>query len=233
MSEIMSWSVISASFRQLGRALCEDAILQDYLATIYRLEEAYGIARTTRIAEELEVTPATAAKMLAKFEKMGLVERDKYKGARLTEEGRRIAIRTVWKHRVCEYFLKVFFDLSSSKLHIYAHIMEHLPEEVIARMYELAGRPSQCPHGNPIPGTSHEDNARPLTEFSAGQWVQVRRIVGEFRSVLEFLERENIDIGTSMQILKVSQHSVVVMLTNGRVVRIPSDYAFLVRAVKI
>ncbi len=221
------------SFKQLGRALCEDAILQDYLATIYRLEEAYGIARTTRIAEELDVTPATAAKMLTKFEKMGLVERDKYRGARLTEEGRKIAIRTVWKHRVCEYFLKVFFGLPSSKLHIYAHIMEHLPEEVISKMYELVGRPSQCPHGNPLPGMPYRDETRPLTDFSAGQRVQIRRIVGEFRNVLEFLEKENIDIGTSVQILKVNQHSVVVMLDNGKVVKIPVDYAVLVRAVKI
>ncbi len=226
-----SWESMILSFRQLGRALSEDAILQDYLATIYRLEEAYGIARTTKIAEELDVTPATAAKMLSKFEKMGLVERDKYRGARLTEEGRKIAIKAVWKHRVCEYFLKTFFKLPLTKLHIYAHIMEHLPEEVVEQMYELVGRPSCCPHGNPLPGVSITDNTRPLSEEPAGKWVKVARIVGEFRNMLDFLERVGIDIGTRLQIIKVTQRDVIVMLDSGNIVTIPSEYAFLMRVV--
>ena len=41
-------------------------IVEDYLVTIYRLEEAYGYARTSVIARELGVKPGTVSKILGR-----------------------------------------------------------------------------------------------------------------------------------------------------------------------
>ena len=79
--------------------------VEDYLVTIYRLEEAFGMARTTIIAKELNVKPGTVSKIVSKLELKGLVERTKYRGVKLTKEGRRIAEKIVWKHRIIERFL--------------------------------------------------------------------------------------------------------------------------------
>lgn len=125
--------------------------IEDYLRAVYKLEELTGIAKTSMLARELGVTPATVVKMLTKLVHRGLVEWEPYKGFRLTPQGRRIAIRIVWKHRIAECFFNKLLGFDVTKSHEYAHVFEHLPDEVFERLYEILGKPSTCPHGSPIP----------------------------------------------------------------------------------
>jgi len=216
----------------------ENVVLQDYLSTIYRLEEIYGIAKTGMIASELDVTPATVTKMLTRLSRLGLVSYDKYRGAILTDRGRLIAESIIRKHRICEYFLKFILDFSISEAHRYAHIMEHLPDIIIEKIFELSGRPKFCPHGNPIPGTDHiatkqrEDfsleDAPDLSE------VKVVRILGELKKTLEFLERIGIDIGTVLKVEGRDQKNIYVRKhEQDNIVPIPRAVAFQIRVVKL
>jgi len=129
----------------------ENKHIEDYLRAIYKLEETHGIARTSMIAQELGVKPATVTKMLEKLARLGLVTWEPYRGVKLTEIGREIAKRIVRRHRIAECFFYHMLGFDPVKSHIYAHLVEHLPDEVFDRLYELLGRPSRCPHGSPIP----------------------------------------------------------------------------------
>ena len=128
--------------------------VEDYLRAIYKLEELTGIAKTSMLARELGVAPATVVKMLTKLVRKGLVVWEPYKGYKLTPQGRRIAIRVVWRHRIAECFFNKLLGFDVIKSHEYAHVFEHLPDEVFERLYEILGKPATCPHGSPIPQLS-------------------------------------------------------------------------------
>ncbi|MEM4718284.1 MAG: metal-dependent transcriptional regulator, partial [Desulfurococcaceae archaeon] len=162
--------------------------LEDYLTTIYRLEEALGEARITDIAHELSVTPATASKIIGKLEKKGFVKRIRYRNVRLTQPGREIAERIIRKHRIAEVFLSKLLRFSDLDSHHYAHFLEHLPDIVIERIYEYIGRPVLCPHGNLIPGSVVEGMVElySMLNVDLGVSYTLIRVAGEFTKVLEF-----------------------------------------------
>src|SRR5207237_740257 len=68
------------------------AAVQDYAKAIYTLESRDGAASTTALAALLEVRPASVSGMLRKLSALGLVEHERYRGVRLTERGRRVAL---------------------------------------------------------------------------------------------------------------------------------------------
>jgi DtxR family Mn-dependent transcriptional regulator len=212
-----------------GRRTCEENVLQDYLSTIYRLESVYGVAKTSKIAEELNVTPATVTKMVRKLEKAGLVRYDKYKGTNLTDHGRKIAMKVVWKHRVCECFLRDILKMDMYRAHIYAHAMEHLPDEIVLRIYEIAGKPLYCPHGNPIVDLEkHVRRGEILARCARpGEEYKIVRILGEFSKVLKTFYKWGIDINKTIRVLEVRNSRIITETENGNI-EMPKEHAELI-----
>lgn len=176
--------------------------LEDYLTTIYRLEEVFGIAKTTLLASELNVRPATVAKIIKKLERRGLVERSKYRGVRLTSKGRRIAAPIVRRHRILESYLERELKFNSFEVHELAHKLEHMPREFIERIYDKAGKPRFCPHGNPVL-TSEPimGKDKSLFEVEENTWHLVVRIAGELRGVLSKLKEHDLNVGRIVRVL--------------------------------
>ncbi len=204
--------------------------LEDYLKAIYKLEEMMGIAKTTMLARELGVTPATVAKMVAKLAREGLVEWEPYRGLRLSARGRAIAEKIIWKHRIAEYFFNKLLGFDMIKSHIYAHMLEHLPGEVFEKLYEVLGKPATCPHGNPIPGATPPPEvveARPLTEFKPGSKVRITRIVCALeRGVLETIAKLGISVGSELCIESIGAETVIVAIENQKLeLRFPLNRA--------
>ncbi len=218
---------------------CEEVILQDYLSTIYRLEDVFGIAKTSKIAEELNVTPATVTKMLKKLEKSGYIRYDKYRGTVLTESGKKIAMKVIWKHRVCEYFLQKFLNIDMYRIHVYAHLMEHLPDDLILKIYEMSGKPTICPHGNPINvELKCEYKGKPLIEYvhETNYPFRIVRILGEFAKALQLFEKYSIRVGCRLRIIEYRKDVPKVKLEiedTNRIVEIPIDYTALIEVEKI
>src|SRR3954471_9549708 len=81
------------------------AAVQDYAKAIYTLESGGGAASTTALAALLEGRPASVSGMLRKLSELGLVEHERYRGVRLTERGRRVALEVIRHHRLVALFL--------------------------------------------------------------------------------------------------------------------------------
>ncbi len=229
--ELPSIRRAAAERRRLTGEVAATTALEDYLVTIYKLEETFGIARTTLIAKELGVKPATVSKVLAKLEGEGYVVREKYHGARLTEKGRRIAERIVWKHRVIERFLHDYVGLDPIKAHAYAHMMEHLPDEIVERIYEKLGRPGSCPLGNPIPGAEVPEEIRRAVRLSDAAAGTCGRVVRLAMAVHEWgckLIEMGVFIGRRLCVEYAGQSHLVVRAEDGRELEIPIQYARLV-----
>ena len=99
--------------------------MQEYLETIYRLEEAGEPARTGEIAKHLEVAPPSVTDMVQKLEKAGYVRYEPYKGVELTESGRALGKRQLEKHRIMQAFLQEVCGMPHREAHEAACDMEH------------------------------------------------------------------------------------------------------------
>ncbi len=99
--------------------------MQEYIETIYRLEEAGEPARTGEIAKQLGVAPPSVTDMLQKLEKAAYVTYEPYKGAVLTDSGRRMARSIMSRHRIMQAFLQEVCGMGHREAHDAACDMEH------------------------------------------------------------------------------------------------------------
>src|SRR5258708_17980092 len=129
-----------------------------YLKTILELEEEGVVPKRARIAERLHQSGPTVSQTVARMERDGLliVEGDRHLA--LTDEGRVHAVAVMRKHRLAELLLVNVIGLPYEEAHEEACRWEHVMSEAVEhRVYELLGRPTRSPYGNPIPGLTEFD----------------------------------------------------------------------------
>lgn len=191
--------------------------LQDYLKIIYKLEEQQsergesdgrGIS-TSAIAERMGVSQASVTSMLKKLADKGYLTHAPYQGSRLTEDGRRIAVEMIRRHRIVELFLVDSLGFSWDEVDAEAEVLEHaVSKKVVDRMWEQLGCPEQDPHGSPIPsadGVIEElRDIRQLSEVDAGETVQVARIRNRSPEELRYLASLGLDLGAVTTLVEKS-----------------------------
>jgi DtxR family transcriptional regulator, Mn-dependent transcriptional regulator len=133
------------------------ASVEDYAKAIYALEQHSGVASTTALAERLDVSAPAVSAMSKKLAAAGLVEHVRYRGVRLTDQGRRVALEVVRHHRLLETYLHDELGVPLDRVHDEAEALEHvLSEEVEALIAAKLGHPTHDPHGEPIPDVPGE-----------------------------------------------------------------------------
>ncbi|GAB3269808.1 metal-dependent transcriptional regulator [Sinomonas notoginsengisoli] len=124
-----------------------------YLRTILELEEEGITPLRARIAERLRHSGPTVSQTVARMERDGLVVVSGDRHLELTDAGRKRATEVMRKHRLAERLLADVIGLDWPYVHDEACRWEHvMSERVERRLFELLGRPSESPYGNPIPG---------------------------------------------------------------------------------
>ena len=135
------------------------AVMREYLAEIYRLQEDSPTVSTTSLADRLDVSPPAVPRMLKRLKSAGLVKHVPYQGVELTGLGREKALREIRRHRILEVFLVNVMGFSWDEAHEHAHEMGlGLNDALTQRMAEMTQFPTRCPHGEPIP---NEDGRLP------------------------------------------------------------------------
>jgi DtxR family transcriptional regulator, Mn-dependent transcriptional regulator len=169
-----------------------DAI-QDYLKEIYKLQAGGERATTSAIARRLGVAPSSATSMLKKLAVLGLAEHAPYRGAELTEAGRKIALEVIRHHRLLEQYLAETLGLGIDAVHAEADRLEHvLSEELEARIDQALGFPTHDPHGDPIPDAKlnvEGSKLRPLAALQPGEEAVVRRVPDGDADLLRYLSK--------------------------------------------
>ena len=119
-----------------------------YLKVIYNLESKTGAARTGDIAKILQITPGSVTNTLEVLETKGLVAREPYKGVKLTDQGKKLALSVFRRHRLAERLLTDIVHLDWIESHAEACRLEHAISDNLASSIEKAlGNPKTCPHG--------------------------------------------------------------------------------------
>lgn len=124
-----------------------------YLRTIYELVEEGIVPLRARIAERLHQSGPTVSQTVARMERDGLLTVEGDRHLELTDEGSRLAVRVMRKHRLAERLLTDVIGLDWELVHAEACRWEHVISETVERrLLELLGNPTESPYGNPIPG---------------------------------------------------------------------------------
>ena len=151
--------------------------VEEYLETIFALEEEGIPVIQARLAERLGKAAPSVSEMLDRLEADGLIVRT---GRRITmtPDGRALAEGVVRKHRLAERLLVDIIGLDWDKAHIEAGRWEHvISDDVEARLVVLLDNPATCPHGNPIPGVVPDGTGqRRLADAQPGEQVRLVRI---------------------------------------------------------
>lgn len=181
---------------------------EEYLEAIYRLQKKTGFARTMELARQLGVVPGSVTNTIEALKKRGLIIHVPYKGVSLTDDGRRIALSVLKRHRLAERLLTDILHLDWSEVHDAACKLEHALEPAVLESLERTlGHPKTCPHGNPIPdsfGRVDEDRCVPLVSLQPSESCIVNRIVEEKPEVLRHLSSLGLIVGVHMEIQQKS-----------------------------
>jgi len=179
--------------------------VEDYLKAIYEIERVAGSAGTNDIAARLAIAPASVSGMLKRLAEQGLLEHERYRGVRLTESGRRAALRTIRRHRVIESYLAQALGYPWDRVHDEAERLEHAAsDELIDRMAAAIGEPAHDPHGDPIPsreGTVEERQLDTLAAAEPGQSVRILRVGDRDGERLRYLAELGITPGTTVRVV--------------------------------
>ena len=208
-----------------------------YLKTILELEEEGVTPLRARIAERLHQSGPTVSQTVNRMERDGLLVVEGDRHLHLTAAGREHAVAVMRKHRLAELLLVNVIGLPYEEAHDEACRWEHvMSSSVEAKVWELLGRPTSSPYGNPIPGLSEFDQGaasqpvgdgeRNLTFPGLTGAVVIKRICESLQTnpgVLRELHAAGVDPGATVVVAQ--ERDEVVVGQDGEQLRLPREIA--------
>jgi DtxR family Mn-dependent transcriptional regulator len=194
---------------------------EDYIKQIYMLSQGGRKVSTSALANSLQVADPSITGMLKKLADRGYVRYEPYRGVDLTDEGRRMAMKTVRRHRLWEMFLVTHLGYSWDQVHEEAEGMEHVMSDLLEEKLDaLLGYPEVDPHGDPIPTTDGALRAREtdaLALCDRGETVRIRRVSDRDPLILQHAAQLGLGLNTEMTVEeKRSFDGTFVVVIGGR-----------------
>ena len=212
--------------------------IEDYLMNMHVMERDLGEIVAARLAELMDVSPATVAMTLKRMERDDWITGKGRKKIHLTDIGRTAAYSVIRRHMLTEWLLVSIFKIPIFETHDEAHGIQHgISPNLEEKMREILNDPKVCPHGNPLPGYEHvTEDWIPLTDLSPGDSVILRRIhefIEDNPEVIEFLQEYQLFPGKKIEIMEnLSFNQTIKIAIDGQEVTLgypPAQYMFAER----
>ena len=184
----------------------QSSTTEDYLKAIFKLSSPLkkGVS-TNSIAEELSTKASSVSDMLKKLSDRNLVNYVKYQGSNLTNQGEKIALRVIRKHRLWEVFLVEKLKFGWDEIHEIAEQLEHIKSsKLIDKLDAHLGFPKSDPHGDPIPdknGLFPTIKKLNLNELQVGEKAILIGVSEDSKDFLCYLDTIGLKLGSTIQIL--------------------------------
>jgi DtxR family Mn-dependent transcriptional regulator len=199
-----SATATDARQQERDRALTRQA--EDYLKAVYEIERHGAAAGTNDVAAAVGIAAPSASGMLRRLARLGLVTVERYRGARLTPAGRRLALRLIRRHRIIESFLVTRLGFGWDDVHEEAERLEHAAsDELVDRMDAALGHPVADPHGAPIPTSAGQVDERRLSSIAdlpLRARARVVRMSDRDPAFLRYLDARSIRPGATVRVEK-------------------------------
>ena len=164
---------------------------ENYIKSIYHLQLDSNMVNTNSLARELNTKAASVTDMLKKLKSKKLVKYERYHGFKLNENGTRMALRIIRRHRLWEHFLVSKLNFQWDEVHAIAEELEHVSSpELIKKLDSFLGKPKIDPHGDPIPdvdGKIPEIRQINLFDLPLHQLATVSSVSNQSPQMLEML----------------------------------------------
>ena len=194
---------------------------ENYLKAIFHLSKYDKTAVSTNsIAQKMETKASSATDMIKKLFEKGLIDYQKYKGVKLTENGRLAAVSVIRKHRLWEVFLVDKLRFSWDEVHEVAEQLEHIKSKKLTRELDaFLEFPTEDPHGDPIPDANGNMPSSQNLLLAKVKQLQRCICVGVKDSTpkfLQYLDKHKIALGTEITVLSRESYdeSMAVKINN-------------------
>jgi len=195
---------------------------ENYIKTIFHLQNGQNTVTTNALAEKLSTRPASVTDMMKKLKAKKLLHYQPYQGFRLSNEGKKVALDIIRRHRLWEYFLAEKLKFKWDEVHVVAEDLEHVSsKKLIDKLDEYLGYPKSDPHGDPIPdslGKMENSEQINLAELAVNKPAEVCRVVNQSDEMLELLQHKKITIGARVEIKRKFEfdHSIEIRLRQSK-----------------
>ena len=193
---------------------------ENYIKAIFHLQQGEGTVSTNELAAELHTKAASVTDMLKKLKTKKLLSYERYKGVRLSAEGKKLALAVVRKHRLWEYFLVDTLQFGWDEVHEVAEELEHISsKKLVEKLDAFLGHPKFDPHGDPIPDSHGKMAVQQhinLIDLAVNKAAEVSGVGSQSTELLELLKHKNIGIGTKLEVKRKFSfdHSIEIKLKN-------------------
>src|SRR5947208_3088174 len=168
---------------------------EEYLQTMFWLEEAGLQINGANMARAMQLSPPTVHEMIGRLEGDGYVERADDKSLTFTDRGRGEAQAIVRRHRLIERFLTDVLGIPWDEVHEEAERLEHAMSPVLEeRMLAAIGDATTCPHGHPFVAGKRVPGV-PLADVERGARVRILRFENEAEDLLHYLKESGLSPG--------------------------------------
>ena len=165
----------------------------EYLQTIFWLEEAGLPVTGANVARALQVAAPTVHEMAGRLEQDGYITRNDDRSLAFTKQGREHASRVVSRHRLIERFLTDVLGIPWDEVQMLAAI----------------GDAKTCPHGHPIAAGAREPGV-PLADVEEGARIRILRFENEAEDILHYLKDAGVHPGLEGTIASSDDDEVIV-----------------------
>jgi DtxR family Mn-dependent transcriptional regulator len=189
---------------------------EEYLQTIYWLQEAKLPITGANIARAMQLSAPTVHEMVGRLETDGYVRRNENKSLEFTESGHDHATAIVRRHRLIERFLTDVLGIPWHEVHEEAERLEHAMSPVLEeRMLAAIGDAKTCPHGHPIVEGAREEGV-PLADVEEGAKVRILRFENEAEDLLLYLKEAGLYPGLEGKLATSGEEEVAVQAGGDR-----------------
>ncbi len=179
--------------------------MQRYAAEIYRLQQDHEQVPLSLLSSQVESSAQAISTMVKRLSKGGYLVHEPYRGVRLTSAGEKIAMPSLRRHRLTEVFLVKVMGYDWAAAHELSDVFEKgINAELEDRVFELAGKPTRCPHGEPIPskdGIMPIMKDEPLVNVPSGSDCLVSRVRTHNPDKLRYIAELGLVPGVSFHLL--------------------------------
>lgn len=179
---------------------------ENYIKVIHQLSnDGQQTVATNMLANHLHTSPAAITDMIQRMHQKGLLTYQKYQGVNITTLGREKAMQILRRHRLWEVFLVKKLQFTWDEVQAVAEELEHIQSDMlIQRLDAYLEHPAYSPHGEPIPnamGQIKTQSQVTLSQLEIGQKGVLVAVKDDSATFLQYLNKRNIYLGTTMQVL--------------------------------
>lgn len=197
---------------------------ENYLKAIFALSRLYNEQEvsTNQISDHLKNKAASVTDMLKRLADKKLIDYKPYKGVKLTDKGKKTAVKVIRKHRLWEVFLVEKLNFKWDEVHDIAEQLEHIDsDKLIEKLDNFLGKPKADPHGDPIPDASGKFGVQKSIALSVAQQKNILIVTGvndHSSEFLKFLSGSGIGLGDHLKIEEANAYdkSLKIKINNKR-----------------